>query len=85
MAQTIKIAVSLNESLFEAGETLARELKVSRSRLFAMALEDFMRRRESRRILAEINAAYEGEPDDQETTLRERMRTQHRRVVKRET
>ena len=85
MSHTVKTAVSLSESLFEAGESLARELKVSRSRLFAMALEDFLRRRENRRLLAEINAAYENEPDEEESTLRERMRRQHRRVVKRET
>ena len=84
MPQTVKTAVSLSERLFNAGETLARELKVSRSRLFAMALEDFLRRRENQRLLAEINAAYESEPDEEETTLLERMRKQHARVVKRE-
>ena len=80
----VKTAISLSERLFEAGERLARELKVSRSRLFAMALEDFLRRRENQRLLAEINAAYESEPDEEETTLLERMRKQHAHVVKRE-
>ncbi len=84
MPQTVKTAVSLSESLFNAGETLARELKVSRSRLFAMALEDFLRRRENQRLLAEINAAYEDELDEEETALLEQMRKQHARLVKRE-
>ncbi len=84
MPQTVKTAVSLSESLFNAGETLARELKVSRSRLFAMALEDFLRRRENQRLLAEINAAYESELDEEETAHLEQMRKQQARLVKRE-
>ena len=50
-----------------------------------MALEKFIRRRENRRLLEKINAAYESEPDDEETKLRERMRRHHRHLVNRET
>ena len=37
---SIKTAISLQQSLFEQVDTLARELQVSRSRLFALAIEE---------------------------------------------
>ncbi len=40
----MKIAVSLRDELFEAAERLASRLKVSRSELYAHALQDFVRR-----------------------------------------
>ncbi len=39
----IKSAISLQKSLFDQVEALAHEKKVSRSRLFVMALEDYLR------------------------------------------
>lgn len=40
----IKTAISLQKALFDQVDSLAREKKVSRSRLFVMALEDYLRR-----------------------------------------
>ena len=59
----IKTAISLEQSLFEQVEELACTLKVSRSRVFALAVEDYLRRQENRRLLEEINAAYDDAPD----------------------
>lgn len=56
---TVKTAISLQESLFEQAEALASEMKVSRSRLIAIALEEFIRRHQNRLLLEKINAAYE--------------------------
>jgi len=58
MGQSVKTAISLRRELFEQAETLAKELHVPRSRLFAVALENFMRRRRNRRLLDDINAAH---------------------------
>jgi metal-responsive CopG/Arc/MetJ family transcriptional regulator len=52
----VKTAVSLDADLFEQAETAARELKVSRSRLFALAVEEFLRRRENQRLIDAIDA-----------------------------
>ena len=38
-------------------------MKVSRSRLFTLALEEFIRRRENHQLLEKINHAYEAAPD----------------------
>ena len=55
---TVKTAISLQESLFEQAEALATQMNVSRSRLIAIALEEFIRRHQNRQILEKINAAY---------------------------
>lgn len=55
---TRKTAVSIEEELFARADLLARDLGVSRSRLYARALESFIRRREDAELLAEIDEAY---------------------------
>jgi metal-responsive CopG/Arc/MetJ family transcriptional regulator len=77
----VKTAISLQESLFEQVEALSREMKVSRSRLFVMALEDFVRRHQNRRLLEKINAAYQDSPDEDEQKRLQEMRRHHRRMV----
>lgn len=74
---SVKTAISLEESLFEQAENAARELKVSRSRLFAMAIEEFLRRHENRKLLAAINASVES-PDPEERAVRSALRQRQR-------
>ncbi len=77
----IKTAISLQESLFEQVETLAREMKVSRSRLFALALEDYLRRYQNLQLLERINQAYHDDTDSAEQERLHKLRRQHRKVV----
>ena len=56
---TKKTAISIDEDLFARADSLARELGLSRSKLYARALESFIKEREDLEILAEINEAYE--------------------------
>lgn len=77
----VKTAISLQASLFEKAEELADEFKISRSRLFSLALEDFIRRSHNRQLLEKLNSAYEDTVADQEQTLRRRMRRPHRRMM----
>ncbi len=77
----IKTAISLQKPLFEQVETLAREMKVSRSRLFVLALEDYIRRYQNQQLLERINQAYQDAPDATEQKLLRKMRRQHRKVV----
>ena len=81
---TVKTAISLQKTLFERAKALASEMKISRSRLFVLALEDFLRRHESQQMLEDIDAAYEDAPDPAEQALRRRMRRQHRQIVEAE-
>ncbi len=80
--QNVKTAISIQKSLFEQADRIARKMKVSRSRLFALALEDYINREQNRELLAQINAAYADEPDATEKTLRRKARSTHRRIVR---
>jgi metal-responsive CopG/Arc/MetJ family transcriptional regulator len=77
----IKTAISLQKPLFDRLEALASQMKVSRSRLLALALEEFIRRRENQQLLEKINKAYEDAPDAIEQTHLRKKRRLHREVV----
>ncbi len=79
--RNVKTAISIQKHLFEQAEKLARKMGVSRSRLFVLALEDYIHRHENRELLAKLNAAYNDEPDPAERALRRRARKTHRRIV----
>jgi antitoxin MazE6 len=77
----IKTAISLQKSLFEQVESLAHEMKVSRSCLFVMALEDYIHRHQNRRLLEKINQAYQGHSEAGEQKRLRKMKPLHRTVV----
>jgi len=77
----IKTAISLQKPLFEQVNALAREMKVSRSRLFVLALEDFIRRYQNQQLLEKINTAYEDAPDPNEEFRLRQMRHHQRQIV----
>lgn len=79
--QAIKTAISIEKDLFDQAEKLARSMKVSRSKLFVIALRDFIEHQKNKDLLAQINAAYADEPDKSEQTLRQKSRRLHRRIV----
>jgi len=66
METTIKTAVSLPKTLFQRAEELAGEMKVSRSKLMALALQDYVKRKEQEKYRASIDAAYRDGVDDEE-------------------
>ena len=69
----VKTAISLEESLFHEIEIVAQEMQIPRSRLFVMAVEDFLRRRRNQALLDSINTAYDDFPDPEEQTVRDAM------------
>ena len=78
---SIKTAISLQESLLGKVDALAQKLDISRSRLFALAAEEFIQRHENRELLEAINIAYDDSSDTEEETLRQKMLHKHRRLV----
>jgi predicted transcriptional regulator len=78
---TIKTAISLQDSLFEQVEDLARNLNVSRSHIVALALEEFVQRQHNRQLLDAINQAYEDMSDKDDTARTPARRHHHRRLV----
>ena len=77
----VKTAISIQELLFEQVDKLAHEMHIFRSRLFALAVEEYLRRAADRQLLEQIDAAYEDVVDAGEQEQRHRMRVQHRRLV----
>jgi hypothetical protein len=77
----VKTAISIPQPLFEQVEALTREMHISHSRLFALAVEDFMHRYENQRLLYRLNTAYTDAPTPDEQALLRRMRRQHRQMV----
>jgi metal-responsive CopG/Arc/MetJ family transcriptional regulator len=57
----MKIALSIPDDLFESGETLSKRLGVSRSRLYATALADFLAKHRGRKVTDRLNALYGAE------------------------
>lgn len=54
----MKVALSIPDELFESGELLSKRLGVSRSRLYATALAEFVAKNRGRKITERLNAVY---------------------------
>jgi metal-responsive CopG/Arc/MetJ family transcriptional regulator len=66
----MKTAISLSDSLFHSADTLARRLGISRSRLFATAVEEFVAKHRSEKITERLNSIYSSDPSRIEPPLR---------------
>jgi metal-responsive CopG/Arc/MetJ family transcriptional regulator len=78
----VETAIWLQESLLAQAEGLALDLKISRSRLFELALENFIREYQDRKLFEQINAACDGDEVDEAEQERLRQSTrQYRRLV----
>ena len=84
MATTIKTAISIQKTLFEQAENLAQQLNMSRSHLFGLAIETFIKNNQNQILLDEINQAYSDQPDPHETIRLSKMRKPHRKLVESE-
>jgi metal-responsive CopG/Arc/MetJ family transcriptional regulator len=54
----MKIAISVPDEIFEAGEQLAKQLGLSRSQLYADALSAYLSERGAAAVTAKLNAVY---------------------------
>ncbi len=67
----VKTAISIQESLYKELDSLAHKLQTSRSRLFSVAVREFLERRRNRQLLRDINAAYNEPLDKSEKKMLE--------------
>lgn len=58
----MKTAISVPDDLFRTAEVAARRLRVSRSKLYATALADFLERQQSNAITERLNEIYKRRP-----------------------
>ena len=54
----MKIALSIPDDLFASAEGLAKRLGVSRSRMYASALQDFVAKHRSKSVTERLNSVY---------------------------
>src|SRR5258706_15306579 len=79
---TVKTAISLDQALFKETNRTARELRVPRSRVISIALEEFFRRRRSREMTEQLNRVYAGGPTKEERRVQESAMAQLRERLK---
>jgi len=71
---SMKAAISLPDDLFAAADALAGRLGVSRSRLVALALAEFIAKHRSSKVTERLNAVYSAEKSGIDKPLRRAQR-----------
>jgi metal-responsive CopG/Arc/MetJ family transcriptional regulator len=66
----MKIALSIPDDLFASGETLSKRMGVTRSRLYATALAEFVAKHRDSNITARLNTVYASEESRLPRSLR---------------
>ncbi|HEV8040639.1 MAG TPA: hypothetical protein VGP62_17340 [Bryobacteraceae bacterium] len=75
----MKTAISLDTTLLKEADQTARALGLSRSRLFSIALEDYLRHRRQEQMVEQLNQTYSDHPEARTT---QRMKAKFRSTVK---
>jgi predicted transcriptional regulator len=76
--------ISIPDSLYEKASNLAQEMQISPSDLLSLAIEDYLDRHRSQKLLQSINDAYEDGLDENEQTTLEGMRRHQRQLLRNE-
>lgn len=80
----VKTAISLEEKLFDQVNKLATDMHVSRSKLFTLAVKDYLKKQESKKLLAQLNAVYSDSPGEEEKAISKAMHKKQRKIVEQE-
>ena len=80
----VKTAISLEENLFHQINKLASDMHVSRSKLFTLAVQDYLKKQENKKLLAQLNDAYSDPLIEEEGKVSSAMRKKQRRIVEQE-
>ena len=79
---TMKTAISVEDELLRKADRTAKQLGVSRSRLFSIALAEYLKQRRNAELLDQLNRAYADGPDVSERRLLVGMKAKFRAAVK---
>jgi len=80
MAST-KTAISIESTLLRQIDALAADLGLARSRLMALAAEQFLKRHQNAELLSDLNASHADGPTEEEVDARRAWKRQHRRRI----
>ena len=80
----VKTAISLDEELLIKVSRLSNDLHVSRSKVFTLAVQDYLKKQENQSLLAQLNEAYEDFPSEEERGILRSMRVKHNKIIEQE-
>ena len=78
----MKTAISIDDDLLHEADEAAQSMGLSRSRLFAQAVGDFLKRNREEQMLRRLNEVYAGSPDPREKDLTRSIKVRMRPAVK---
>ena len=78
----MKTAISLADDLLKEADRTAHAMGLSRSRLFSVALEDYLRRQRQEQMMAQLNQVYSGHPDPSEARIVRGIKKTVQRTIK---
>ncbi|MHB8091174.1 MAG: ribbon-helix-helix protein, CopG family [Syntrophales bacterium] len=80
----VKTAISLDQELLIKVNRLSNDLHVSRSKVFTLAVQDYLKKQENQSLLAQLNEAYDDFPPEKEREISESMRIKHKKIIEQE-
>lgn len=78
----MKTAISLQNELLLRADRTAQQMGISRSRLFSLALENYLRQRRKKEILDQLNQVYAEEPSLDELGTLAGMKRRFRSTIR---
>jgi metal-responsive CopG/Arc/MetJ family transcriptional regulator len=66
---SMKTAISIPDKIFRSADALAKRLGVSRSELYATAVNEFLSKHRSRHVTARLDDVYSGEDSSMPSSL----------------
>jgi metal-responsive CopG/Arc/MetJ family transcriptional regulator len=81
-SRSMKTAISIDDGLLQEADDTARLMGLSRSRLFAMAVRDFLQRQRQEQMLLRLNEVYANAPEPAEKRVLEEIKAKMRRTLK---
>ena len=82
ISSTLKTAISIDDGLLHEADETARLLGLSRSRLFALAVGDFLQRQRQEQMLRRLNEVYANGAEPAEKSLLKKIKAKVRPTVK---
>jgi len=78
---TVKTAISIDRGTWAAADTLADEMGVSRSRLYALALREYLARHTALMVKERLDEVYAADRDENEDRVLRGARATQRRIL----
>jgi hypothetical protein len=72
---SVKTAISVEKSLLEKIDAIAKNMSLSRSKFFALAARNYLLQIETQELIKKLDEAYGDGPDDNEIKTQAAMKT----------